>query len=89
VRVEQEEGDLFRREIGLARDCGKRGSVGTGLLLLAIDHMTGGAPALGEVGAVVCIGGHRERSAQPGCGNDQNPNLPQNCNHPTFSFDLK
>jgi hypothetical protein len=38
---------------------------------------------------MVCIGGHRERSAQPGCGNDQNPNLPQNCNHPTFSFDLK
>jgi hypothetical protein len=29
--------------------------------------VTGGAPALGEVGAMVRVGGHRERSAQPGC----------------------
>jgi len=48
------------------------------LFLLAIDHVTGGAPALGEVGSMIGVGGHRERSAQPGYGNDQNPNLPQN-----------
>jgi hypothetical protein len=51
--------------------------------------MTGGAPALGEVGAMVRVGGHRQRSAQPGCGNNQNPNLPQNQAHLTFSFDVR
>jgi hypothetical protein len=47
------------------------------LLLVAVDHLTGGALALGEVGAMVRVGGHRQRSAQPGCGNNQNPNLSQ------------
>jgi len=89
VRVEQEEGDLFRREIRLAGDYGKRGSVGAGPLLLAIDHVAGGAPALGEVGAMVCVGGHRERSAQPGSGNHQNPNLPQNQVHSMLSLGIK
>jgi hypothetical protein len=59
VRVEQEEGDLFRREIRLARDCGKRGSVGAGLILVAVDNVAGGALALGEIGSMVSVSGHR------------------------------
>ncbi len=51
VRVEQEEGDPFRRKVRLARDCFKRGSVGAGPPLVGVHHMTDGAPALGEVGS--------------------------------------
>jgi len=57
--VEQKEGDLFRREIRLARDCGKRGSVGAGLILVAVDDVAGSALALGEIGSMVSVGGHR------------------------------
>ena len=86
MRVEQEEGDLFRGEIRLARDRDKRGSVGIGPLLVAIDDVTGGAPALGEIEAMVGVGRYRRRSSQPCCGNDQNPNLSQNRAHTAFSF---
>ncbi len=65
------------------------GSVGTGPLLISVDHVTGGAPALGEIGAMVGVGGFRRRPAQPSGGNDQNPNLSRNGAHSPFSFDIK
>lgn len=56
VRVEQEESHFLRREIRLACDCRKRRSIGTGLLLAGVNHVTGGAPALGEICAVIGVG---------------------------------
>jgi hypothetical protein len=59
MRSSRKKAIFFRREIRLARDCGKRGSVGAGLLLVAVDDVAGGALALGEIGSMVSVSGHR------------------------------
>jgi hypothetical protein len=58
MRVEKEESNLFRSEIRPSRDCCKRWNVGVGLCLAAVNQVTGGAPALRELRAMIRIRGH-------------------------------
>src|SRR5689334_3057901 len=64
MRIEQEEGEPLRTEVRPARNGGKGGDVGTGLGLAVRDDMAACAPALGEVGTVIGIGGECGRCAE-------------------------
>jgi len=81
VRVQQEKRYLFRGEIRPARNRGEGRNIGTGLSLLTPHDMAGGAPAFGEIGAVIGIGGHRSRSQRRRGGHHQNKKAFQTCRH--------
>lgn len=58
MRIKQEESQFLGTEIGLASDCRKRENVSIGLLLMTVDQMTGGAPALRKFCSMIRVGSH-------------------------------
>jgi hypothetical protein len=59
MRFEQEGGNLSRRKIASVGDRCERWHVGTCLLLLGVDDVTGGAPAPGKITAMSGVGSER------------------------------
>jgi hypothetical protein len=56
--------------------------------LRAVNEVTGGTPALGELGAVVGVGCQRRRAAQSDGGDNQDLGQSEKRMHPVLSFDL-
>jgi hypothetical protein len=67
--VKQKRCELFGSEIGLAGNGSERRNVSACLCLIAINHVTGGAPTLGEQFAMFCISSNRSSSDLSRCGN--------------------
>src|SRR5262245_44161579 len=84
MRIEQEIGDLLRREIRFSCDLGEGKDVGAGLLLRTLYQVARGAPAPGKIAAMIGVGRHGPNSAKA-CGrdgeNDKNVGSCKACSH--------
>src|SRR5215475_5553585 len=82
MRIEQEIGDLLRREIRFSCDLGEGKDVGAGLLLRTLYQMAGGAPAPGKIAAMIGVRRHGPNPARASDGeNDEDVGSCRACSH--------
>ncbi len=81
MRIEKEEGESLRAEIGPARNRCEGGHVGAGLSLRVRHQMAARTPAPGEIGAVIGISGKSNGRIEARDCREQQPNSSHNCAH--------